>query len=73
MARSSAVAALALLAAAEAQAPIPLIGAHYFAGWYNCSGYSQSECYSHFKGFTPTGTPVDNFFPAYPSRTPLLG
>ncbi len=47
-----------------------LVGAWYFGGWFNCS---PAPCYSHFHGFTPLGTPVDNFFTFYPERTPLLG
>ena len=54
-------------------APPPLVGARYFAGWYNCSTYPVPSCWSHFKGFTPTGAPVDNFFPSYPERAPTLG
>eukprot|EP00750_Incisomonas_marina_P003551 INCI1321.1.p1 GENE.INCI1321.1~~INCI1321.1.p1 ORF type:complete len:500 (+),score=47.09 INCI1321.1:73-1500(+) len=54
-----------------------LVGAHYFAGWSrNCvfpNGSAIPSCYSHFHGFTPTGQAVDDFFPAYPSRIPLLG
>eukprot|EP00038_Savillea_parva_P025010 m.45839 g.45839 ORF g.45839 m.45839 type:complete len:517 (-) comp6698_c0_seq2:81-1631(-) len=46
-----------------------LVGAHYFGGWY----YEPPANYSHFHGFTPTGTPTLNFFDAYPARTPLLG
>lgn len=74
MARATALLALASqIQGVRAQAPAPLIGAHYFGGWYNCSGSTPSQCYSHFKGYTPTGTPVENFFPSYASRTPLLG
>ena len=53
--------------------PSPMIGTHYFGGWYNCSGSPPNSCYSHFQGYAPTGAPVTNFFPSYPSRTPLLG
>ena len=66
-------AALSAVALATQQAPAPLIGATYFGGWYNCSGSPPNECFSHFQGFTPTGSPVSNFFPSYPSRSPLLG
>lgn len=52
-----------------ASADTALVGAWYFGGWFNCT----APCYSHFQGFTPRGTPVDNFFPFYPERTPLLG
>ena len=54
----------------EEAAPAPLVGAWYFGGWFNCTG---EGCYSHFQGFTPTGEKVDDFFPYYPERTPLLG
>ena len=47
-----------------------LVGAWYFSGWFNCS---TPGCYSHFNGFTPTGERVEDFFPYYPDRTPLLG
>ena len=49
-----------------------IIGAHYFGGWYNCSGLSPG-CFSHFSGYTPRGEPLDNFFLSYPERVPLLG
>jgi hypothetical protein len=66
---------LAAAAAAAATAPVPLatsplVGAWYFSGWFECF---TPGCYSHFNGFTPRGQPLTNFFPAYPSRTPLLG
>ena len=49
-----------------------MVGAHYFSGWYHCSG---AGCYSHFHGFTPTGKRTLNIFDAdaYPERIPLLG
>jgi hypothetical protein len=53
--------------------PLPLVGARYFAGWYNCSQHPAPSCYSHFRGFAPTGAPTQNFFPLYPERLPLLG
>ena len=65
-----------LLGAAPAPAapPLPpLVGARYFAGWYNCTEHPLPSCWSHFRGFTPTGAPTENFFPAYPERAPLLG
>ena len=51
----------------------PLIGARYFAGWYNCSEHPLPSCWSHFKGYAPTGAPLEDFFPAYPERLPTLG
>ena len=53
--------------------PRPLIGARYFAGWYNCTLYPGQPCWSHFRGFAPKGAPLDNFFASYPERAPLLG
>ncbi len=52
-----------------------LVGAHYFSGWSrNCNTTSPPpHCYSHFQGFTPTGERTNDWFPAYPERTPLLG
>lgn len=50
--------------------PPPLVGAWYFGGWFNCT---TPGCYSHFQGFTPRGAPVEDFFPSYEGRTPLLG
>ena len=47
-----------------------LVGAHYFSGWFNCT---VAGCYSHFQGFTPLGARVEDFFPYYPTRVPLLG
>ena len=45
-----------------------------FPGWSDdCPAGSKPSCYSHFHGFTPTGQPTENWFPAYPERTPLLG
>lgn len=63
------------LVSVRSTVPTPMVGSHYFAGWYNCSGYPSSACYSHFKGYNPTGSPVENFFTdtAYARRTPLLG
>jgi len=52
--------------------PLLLIGAHYFSGWYNCSGLTPG-CFSHFSGYTPRGEPIDNLFVSYPERVPLLG
>eukprot|EP00039_Didymoeca_costata_P023430 m.7068 g.7068 ORF g.7068 m.7068 type:complete len:505 (-) comp3643_c0_seq1:164-1678(-) len=49
----------------------PLIGAHYFGGWYTCQG--ATNCDSHFKGYTPLGVAVDDWRPYYPNRIPLLG
>ncbi len=54
----------------SASAQTPLVGAWYFGGWFNCS---TPGCYSHFQGFTPLGARVQDFFPYYPERTPLLG
>ena len=45
------------------------MGAWYFSGWFNAT----PGRYSHFSGFTPLGAAVADFFPYYPSRTPLLG
>lgn len=51
--------------------PTPIFGVRYFAGWYSCAG--RTNCWSHFKGYTPLGASVDDFFPYYPTRLPLLG
>lgn len=70
-AAATAAAPAAPLAAVTAAAPAaPLVGAWYFGGWFNCTG---PGCYSHFNGFTPRGARVQNFFPSYPERAPLLG
>lgn len=42
----------------------PIVGAHYFSGWYSCDGLSP--CFSHWAGYTPTGTKVDDWRPSYP-------
>ena len=49
--------------------PAILVGAHYFSGWYE----EPADKYSHFHGFALDGTAVDNFFPYFPARVPLLG
>ena len=59
-----------VLVRADDAVPQPLVGAWYFGGWYNCTG---AGCYSHFQGFTPHGERVDDFFPYFPERVPLLG
>lgn len=69
---ASATTTTASTASSSLSAPRPLIGAHYFSGWYNCSTLAPG-CFSHFQGFTPRGEPVDNFFTYYPERLPLLG
>eukprot|EP01047_Picozoa_sp_COSAG01_P054514 COSAG01_NODE_5965_length_3929_cov_4.932898_5_plen_439_part_00 len=52
--------------------PPVLAGAHYFGGWFHCA--PGDHCLvDHFHGMQPTGAPTDNWFPYYPSRTPLLG
>jgi len=65
-----AVAPGAPLAASASAAPDILVGAWYFGGWFNCT---TAGCYSHFNGFAPRGERVENFFPYYPERVPLLG
>ena len=37
------------------------------------NGHTSSARRSHFRGYTPRGVRVDDFFPAYPTRVPLLG
>ena len=72
----------ALLSSSDSDLALPplpdvLVGAHYFAGWARvCVAANGSQipgCYSHFHGYTPTGTAVDDFFQYYPTRVPLLG
>lgn len=61
--------AVALRAHNDADTPV-LVGAWYFSGWFTCS---TPNCYSHFQGYSPTGASVENFFPYYAERVPLLG
>ena len=67
-----AAAAGAAAAAAAPRSPPILAGAHYFGGWFHCA--PGDHCLTdHFHGMQPTGAPTDDWFPYYPSRTPLLG
>ena len=62
-----------VLVIAAATASEVLVGAHYFGGWYSCNGSSPNKCFSHWKGFTPTGIAVPDWRPSFPGRIPLLG
>jgi hypothetical protein len=48
-----------------------LVGAHYFGGWYDCTG--TTKCFSHWKGYSPNGTATPDWRLYYPERIPLLG
>ena len=74
MGASRAILGVLLIARAAASTPDVLVGAHYFGGWYSCDGATPgTPCDSHWKGYSPKGTPMADWRPAYPGRIPLLG